>query len=145
MSAGRWTPSARAAAAERFRRRRANPEFEKKRADGMRRLLADPKFKAKNAARSAERMRRLNADPEFKAKNAERMRRRQADPEFKAKNVERGRRAFAARRAGCPPLAKLPRALKALYQKLQPIVGSKAAWGEIAKELRRASELEKAA
>lgn len=45
----------------------------------LRRLNADPAFRAKNAtpeirARKSERMRLLNADPTFAAQNAERMR-----------------------------------------------------------------------
>ena len=47
-------------------------------AERMRKRHADPEF----AAAHAERMRKLNADPEFAAANAERMRKRNADPEY---------------------------------------------------------------
>ena len=97
----------------------------------MRRLNADPAFKAANA----ERMRRLHADPAFKAANAERsaerMRRLHADPEFKAAHAERMRRLHAERRNGAPRLADLSREQRALYVKLRPVVGRAAALTEV--------------
>ena len=64
--------------AERMRKRHADPEFAAANAERMRKRHADPEF----AAAHAERMRKLNADPEFAAANAERMRKRNADPEY---------------------------------------------------------------
>ena len=61
-------------------------------AERMRKRHADPEFAAANAERAAERMRKLNADPEFAAANAERMRKRNADPEFAAAHAERMRK-----------------------------------------------------
>ena len=51
-------------------------------AERMRKRHADPEFAAANAERAAERMRKRHADPEFAAANAERMRKRHADPEY---------------------------------------------------------------
>jgi len=91
----------------------------------MRKLNADPDFKARHAEAAAERMRKLNADPDFKAATAERMRKLHADPDFKAATAERMRKLhadpdFKARHA---PLANLTDEQRKLYQKLRSAGG----------------------
>ena len=47
-----------------------SPESRQQAAERMRKLNADPEFKARHAKEAAERMRKLHADPEFKARHA---------------------------------------------------------------------------
>ena len=76
-----------------------------KRAEAMKRLNADPEFKAAHAERASERMKRLNADPEFKVAHAERMKRLNADR--RAKGLPVGRPPDPALAALTPEQRKL--------------------------------------
>jgi hypothetical protein len=58
----------------RMKRLNADPAFKAQQSARMKRLNADPAFKAK--------MKRLNADPAFKAQQSARMKRLHADPAF---------------------------------------------------------------
>ena len=90
------------------RRYTLSAEDRAKRAEAMKRLNADPEFKAAHAERASERMKRLNADPEFKVAHAERMKRLNADR--RAKGLPVGR-------PPDPALAALTPEQRKLYQK----------------------------
>lgn len=60
----RWTPEARAAAAERFRRRKADPAFEARRRAAMERLRSDPA----HGARVSAHFKALAEDPAYRAR-----------------------------------------------------------------------------
>ena len=87
------------------RRYTLSAEDRAKRAEAMKRLHADPEFKAAHAERASERMKRLHADPEFKVAHAERMKRLNADR--RAKGLPVGRPPDPALAALTPEQRKL--------------------------------------
>lgn len=61
----------------------------------MRKLNADPEFKARHSERMRKQMLKLHANPAFAARNSARMRMRHADPIYQAKHRERAREMHA--------------------------------------------------